>query len=85
MVVTELGISMDDNPVSEKAPLPILVTESGMSKAIKLEQPSKTKESITDTVFGISMDSRAEQYLNAYCPILETESGITIEIKLLQQ
>ena len=81
--VTEEGISIFANNLHlENVLFFIAVIEDGKITFLRDLQFSKTPTPIKLTVFGISIDSRFEQPLNAKSSILVTDCGIVIFLKL---
>lgn len=61
MLVTELGIVIDIRELPQKAPLPIFVTELGMSTEVKLVQAEKAEPGIVLTELGMLTEAKLAQ------------------------
>ena len=69
----------------EKAPLPILVTEFGMTMPVRPEQPEKACSPILVTEFGMTMLVRQEHPQKDPLSILVTEFGMTMSVRCEQE
>ncbi len=58
----------------------MVVTEFGIVKEVRLEQPLNTLAPMPMTEFGRVTDVRLEHPKNAYIPILVTEFGMIIDV-----
>ena len=81
IVVTPSGISIADarEEQSRKASYPISFTLLGIFIDLRAVQPLKAYQSIVSIVFGRETYGIEEQPSNAYCSIVVTPSGISIE------
>jgi len=84
ILVTELPIVTDDRLQASKAFFPIVMTEFGIVKVVKPSQEQKAPSHIVVIVLGKSTDVSPVQLKNDSSPIIVTELGIVIEVKLLQ-
>ena len=66
-----------------KAALPMLVTESGISKRFKAVQPSKAHFPIVVTEFGIATSCKVEHVWKACSLMLAVPAGISTKTKSL--
>ena len=78
-----LTLFKDSQP--EKAPLPMLVTLSGIVTLVKEEHFKKAQPPILLTLFGIVMLFKEEQPVKAKSPMLLTLSGIVMLVKDMHQ
>ena len=64
----------------QKAPYPIVVTESGSVMDVSEEQRQKAADPIVVTESGSVMDVSEEQPEKAWLPIVVTESGSVVDV-----
>ena len=84
IVVRDLERVTEENPQPTKAYFPIVVTELGMVREVKLLHPQKAFSPILVTESGMITDCNLVQSKKVLSLISVTKSGIVTEVKLLQ-